>query len=427
MKIVTNNGIYIQKKDLELILSITDHSKIPDTIIQKYKANDDIKDTEFIFFQANDVTNFINNFSFIIDFNDLVDLNWDECADYYIDDLQKLRQLRVENDKHKFLPENKTYDNVFNYLLDKMHYNYYVPNKEEIKSYPIEMQLLNNKVSDAFDIMSFNNGTLDLDIPEEVYKPVRYTKKQLQQIYYEVLSDELSFEELKPYQSQLYSIFSRIDYTPEILNIIRKIMLINRNNTIDFINDEVLDILSRVEDENNKFENSTWPIVDYLYVIGYNKSENFNSKIVLKNDIKTIKKTINVFACNKSLSEKEINKLSKYNYDLAEIIKVLKSCNYAPHSSDKIGNVFSNMIAYVYLKQSVINNDFSILAYAYDWITNHITEITKFVERNEKKDDNSNDQFVDDFNLASNLLMHLLNHHEIINPNMKNIKDALPK
>lgn len=421
MKIITSNGIYVQKKDIDLIFNVTDNQKIPNIIIEKYTANANIEDIGFIFFDDKDVIKFLNNFSFIVNFNDFINLNFGEFTDFYFDDLQKLRKMRVANDQNKFLPEKKVYNNFLDAWLDQMKYFNYVPNKDEIKNYPLEMQLLYNKVIDILEIRAFNGGVSGLEVPEEVLKPVRYSKKQLQRIYHEVLSEELSFEELKPYEKQLYSIFSRIDYTPEILNIIRKIMLINRQNTIDFINDDLLDLILHIEGKNSKFEHSTWSLIDYLYTIGYNKFENFDSRIMLENDIKIIKNTVN-FLAGAKLDNKGIDKLSQYNYVLTEIIKVLKSCNYSPYSSKFIREVISNMASYIYLKPNAINNDFDFLAYVYEYITNHIPEILKFMGYDGKKADSHNGNFVDNFNRANSILIYLYNEK-----NKKNISNENPK
>ena len=403
MKIVTNNGVYVQKKDLELIFKITGNN-IPSVIIEEYRANINNKDMCFIFFKNKDIISFLNKFSFIINLNDFIDLDFGEFTDFYFEDLQKLRNMRVKYDENKFLPDGKVYDNFLDVFLDKMRYFDYVPNKNEIKNYPVEMQLLHNKVLDILEVRSFNCGVSELEVPEEVFRPVRYTKKQLQQIYYEVLSESLSFEELKPYEAQLYSIFSRMDYTPEILNIIRKIMLINRNNSVDFINDDLLDLILRLEGKHSKFEQTAWSLIDYLYVIGYKKSEKFDSRIMLENDIKIIKNTINTFVYG-SLNDKDLNMLSKYNYEFAEIIKVLKSCNYAPYKSSTIRDMFSNMSAFVYLNPNAINGDFNFLTKVHEYITKNSKTIPYLLNYYEGYNDYK--YFLDNFNKANSLLLHL--------------------
>ena len=408
MKIITNKRIYIQKKDLELIFKTTNSEKIPNNIIKKYKESDDAKDLDFIFFEDVGEIKFLNVFWFVINYNDIIDFNDLELSDYYYRDLHNLRKMRIECDKHKFISEKKNYTNFFDMLFAQADYNCYIPNKEETKNYPLEFQLLYNKVSDVIELKYFKNGQSKLELPEEIFKPVRYTKKQLQQIYYEVLGEDLTFEELKPYEKQLYSIFTRINYTPNILDMSRKIMIINRYNTIDFINDDLLNIILRIEGRKTKFEEATIALIDYLYAIGYNKFENFDSKIILEKDLKIIKKIIDYIGCA-NLEDKYIEKLSNYNYILAEIIKVLNKCNYSSNNSRIVRDVFSNIAVYIYFNPSVINYDYDFLIYVFDYITNNTLEIVKFMGYNLETRDIHNEHFVDNFNRANSLLIYLYN------------------
>lgn len=406
MKITTNNGIYIQKKDVELIFKSTNNEEIPKNIFEKYKENVDTKDMDFIFFGNGEEIEFLNDFWFVINYNELIDFDEIEVLDYYFKDLQKLRQMRVDYDKNKFLPEKKEYDNYFEALLDEMRYFNYIPNKSEAKNYPLEFQLLFNKVSDIHELNSFKRGISDLELPEEVFKPVRYGKKKLQQIYHDVLSENLTIEELKPYEKQLYSIFTRINYSPEILNIIRKVMIINRHNTVDFINDDLLDLILRIKGKDSKFEESTWDLINYIYAIGYNQFENFDSKIILEKDMKIIKKVIDDISWA-NLEDKDIKKLSNYNYVLAEIVNQFKECDFSSNRSRFVREVVLNMSTYVYFNPSAINNDFDSLAYVYDYITNNTLEIVNIMGGDLAKVDSRNENFVENFNRANSLLLYL--------------------
>lgn len=408
MKIITNNKIYIQKKDLKLIFKTTNNEKIPNNIIEKYKENIGINDLDFIFFEDRKEIDFLNSFWFIINYNDIIDFNDLEIIDYYYSDLQNLRKMRIEYDKHKFLPEKKQYTNFIDWLIEQANYDNYIPNKNEVKNYPLDFQLLYNKVSDVMELNHFKNGQSKLELPEEIFKPVRYTKKQLQQIYYEILGENLTFEELKPYEKQLYCIFTRINYTPEILNMIRKIMIINRYNTIDFINDDLLNIILRIEGKKTKFEESTMYLIDYLYAIGYNKFENFDSKIILEKDLKIIKKIIGYIA-QANLEDIYIEKLSNYNYILAKIISTLNKCNYSSNNSIFVRDIFSNMLVSVYFNPNVINYDYDFLTDAYDYIINNSLEIIKFVGYDIGNPDIHNEHFIDNFNRANNLMIYLYN------------------
>ena len=182
MKITTNKGIFIQKKDLELIFLITDKDKIPINIINKLHENINMKDLDFMFFEDKNEIFFLNNFWFVINYNDIIDFDESEIIDYYFLDLQNLRKMRINYDKYKFLPEKKVYSSCIDLMVDEMSYFNYIPNKNEAKKYPIDFQLLYNKVTDIMELNHFKHGTSNLNIPEEIFKPVRYGKKQLQQI-----------------------------------------------------------------------------------------------------------------------------------------------------------------------------------------------------------------------------------------------------
>lgn len=408
MKIIANNGIYIQKKDLELIFKTTDIEKIPNNISKKYNKNIDIKDLGFIFFEDKEEIDFLNSFWFVINYNDIIDFNDLEIIDYYYRDLQNLRQMRIEYDKHRFLPKKKQYTNFIDMIIDHVHYDCYLPNQDQAQNYPLDFQLLYNKVSDVIELKYFKNGQSELELPEEILKPARYSKKQLQQIYYEVLGENLTFEELKPFQKQLYCIFTKINYTPDILNIIRKLMIINRYNTLDFINDDLINVILRIEGKKTKFEESTMFLIDYLYAIGYNKFENFDSKIVLEKDLKIIKKIIDYIG-RANLEDKYIDTLSNYNYILAEITRTLNKCNYSSNNSMFVRDIFSNMVVFVYFNPNVINDDYDFLTYAYDYISNNTSEIVRIIGYDLNKMDIHNEHFVENFNRANNFLIYLYN------------------
>lgn len=408
MKIIINHKIYIQKKDLKLIFKTTHNEKIPNNIINKYKENINIRDLDFIFFEDRSEVAFLNSFWFVINYDDIIDFNKSEIANYYLKDLYKLQNMRVEYDKHKFLPEEIQYTNLLELFLDMERYQSYIPPKSEVKNYPLDFQLLYNKVSDVWELDDFKRGQSKLELPEEILKPVRYTKKQLQQIYYEILGEELTFKELKPYEKQLYSIFTRIDYTPHILDMIRKIMIINKYNTIDFINDDLLDILLYMLGKKTKFEEFTIDLIDYLYVIGYNKFDNFDSKLILETNLKIIKEVINHIS-SANIEDKYIEKLSNYNYILARIIKTLDKCNYTSNNSRVVKDIFSYMVVFVYFRPNVINYDYDFLIYVYDYIINNCSKIMKFMKYDVEKANIYNEHFVDYFNRANNVLIYLYN------------------
>ena len=58
--------------------------------------------------------------------------------------------MRIEYDKHKFFKEEKFINDWFDYFLYEGEYIYYIPNRVECKKYPIDFQLLFNKIMDIF-------------------------------------------------------------------------------------------------------------------------------------------------------------------------------------------------------------------------------------------------------------------------------------
>lgn len=403
MKILTNAGIYIQKKDLDLILSITSEDKIPSKIINQHKQNINMRDLDFVFFEDKEAATFLNSFWFVINYNDIIDFDDLEIDKYSFYDSQNLLRMRKGYEKGKALPEGKVYNDYIDMLQDVIKYCNYMPTRDETKQYPLEFQLLYNKVSDVMELKLFKRGGSDLELPEGILKPVNYSRKQLQQIYYGVLSEELTFEELKPYEKQLYSIFSRINYTPDVLEIIRKLMLLNRFNTLDFINDELLDVLLHVEGKVSKFEESKMFLIDYLYVIGYNNREGFDSKIILEKDLRRIKKTISYIAGG-NWEENDIKKLAKYNNDLASIIPVLKKSKCVSSDSETITDAFFNILTFVYMNPNAINNNYAFLLYVDEYLASNMSKI----EAKLCYDLNAYDEkFVENFNKVNSLLLKL--------------------
>lgn len=420
MKIITNNKIYIQKKDLELIFKLISTEEVPNNIVEKYKQNTNIKDLDFIFFEDKEEIDFLNSFWFVINLYDIIDFNDKELHEYNYSDLEKFRSMRVEYDKHKFLPEKKIYKDFMEILLDQVEYKCYIPRKDEAKNYPLDFQLLYNKVLDVIELEYFKNGQSNLEFPEEVLKPVRYSKKQLQQIYNEVLGENLTFEDLKPFEKQLYLIFSKIDYTPEILDIIRKMMIINKYNTLDFINEDLLNVILRIEGKKSKFEETSSLLIDYLYAIGYNRFENFDSKIVLEKDLRIIRNFID-YISYANLEDEYIDKLANYNCILAEIIRTLNKCDYSSNNSIFcvrdifVRDIFSKMVVYVYFNPNVINYNYDFLTYVYDYVLNNYLDIINLTGYKLKIFGIHDEHFVDNFNRASNVLLYL--YHQKYNSN----------
>ena len=407
MKININNKIYIQKKDIELIIK-TINKKTPKSIIEIYKENINLNELDFIQYYNKEDIDFFNSFWFIIDYNDFKDFTGYDFVEYRRKDWKQLRAMQYEYDKHYMIAPKKTYNNFIEMLIDID--GFHIPNETQAKKYPLEIQLLHNKLLDFSIIDRFNDGHIKLNLPDEVFKQIRYSKKQLQKIYYEVLSNNLSFEELKPIEKQLYSIFTRINYSPEILTIIRKIININKYNTIEFIQDDLLDLLLYLSGKKTKFEESTSNLINYLYTIGYNNFENFDSKIILEMDLRRIKKTIKFIITNKP-DNYFINGLAKYNYVLSRIIDTLNkiSLPYKTNNDTLIEDIILNMIVFVYFKPEIINDDFDFIQEVYEYLKNNMEYVIKFVDYGDKTINDFEDNFIKYFNNANKLLIDLYN------------------
>lgn len=413
MKIIIDNKLYIQKKDLELIMKSCDTDKIPNNVIDKYKENVNLNDKSFIVFNDIKDIDFLNGFWFVINYNDFKDFNLRDDAVDHKGSLLDLIDMCFKYDKHKYIDKKYECNDLLVFLIEKELVLLHMPSEKEIENYPLECQLLFNEIYDRNEIYELQTGIANFDLPEEVIKPVYYTKKQLQKIYYEVLDENLTFEELKPYEKQLYSIFTRIDYTPNILEIIRKIILINRYNTVDFINDDLLDLLLQIEGHKTKFEGiSTNFLVDYLYAIGNNNFENFDSEIILENDLIRMKKIIEYIAIYSFSNEKEIEKLSKYNYILTKIILILKKYKHMIVRTKCLKDIFLNMAVFTYYYPNAINCDYDFLNSVYDYVINNFSEVADFIGYSEYEKRNKiidDDKFVVHFNGANSLLINLYN------------------
>ena len=72
MKIINNDKIYVQKKDLDLIFKSIDIIQMPSKITEIYKENIDKNDIDFITFTEKNIIDYLNKFWFIINYRLLV-------------------------------------------------------------------------------------------------------------------------------------------------------------------------------------------------------------------------------------------------------------------------------------------------------------------------------------------------------------------
>lgn len=84
--------------------------------------------------------------------------------------------MRIEYDKHKFLDEKREYRDILDKYFHDLDYMFFVPKKDETKKYPLDFQMLYNKVKDILDLRNYNYGSTKLELPKEVIRPVYYTK-----------------------------------------------------------------------------------------------------------------------------------------------------------------------------------------------------------------------------------------------------------
>lgn len=409
MKIITDDGICLQKKDLDLIFKVEDENKMPKSIVDNYNSCKKDDELSFIYLKGSDTVRFLDDFWFVVSYNDFIDFEDRDIIQSNELDFHNLLEMRISYDKNKFLPKFIETDDPMDRFWYQMYYFGYFPKREEIKNYPLEMQLLFNKVKDKRDIMAIRDGSFDFELPEKVYKPIKYSSKQLQQIYYEVLGDCLSFEDLKSVKDQLYAIFSRINYTPDVLSIIRKVLQINRFKKVDFINDELMDLVCALYGKKNKLEEVSGLIVDDLYAIGYSKFNKIESNVIFKNDIKIVKDVFHKILRSK-LDDKTVEKLTHINYEMGEITRVTNKCDFKLNNfTAQKRDFFANMVSFIYLSPQAINYDYDFLKKAYEFLAG-VSE--NFIKGLGYKEDYMNKYFIENFNISNQLLLFLYNEED---------------
>lgn len=186
-------------------------------------------------------------------------------------------------------------------------------------------------------------------------------------------------------------------------------MIINRFNTVDFINDDLLDILLTAERQKSKFEESTIFLIDYLYAIGFSRFQDFKSRTILEKDMRIIKKVI-FFLSRARLDDETVDKLSNYNSELAIILRIVKKCNYLSNNSRIERDIFANMLTYVYLSPDSINYEYEFLLKAYKYISSNDFSILNKLDYKIEKFESYGEHFVDNFNKSNSLLLYSYNN-----------------
>ncbi len=426
MKIRTKDKLYVQLKDIELILLSYKQEEIPQNILKVFNSHQTQDINEFIAFTSAEDIEFLDSIWFILNYNEFMDFTDYEIVNYRMDELTTLRRMRKEFDmkQHRYLKEHKEFDNNFDRMLYEWTQDLYLPGYTESKKYPLDFRQLYNKVEDYQLLMRIKDGTYKLNIDDDFLKPISYSKKQLQRIYYEVLGESLSFEELKPIERELNIIFRRIDYTPEIITIIRQLIEINRYNTLEFIQDDMLDMLLKLSRRKTKFQEMSSFVIDYLYAIGYNNFNDHDSKIILERDLKRLKSTIRFILSNRP-DDDFIYTLSKYNPMLSELIDILRKIDIKEQNNIKrihLIDVLLNMGVFVYFRPEAVEYDLNYLFEVSQFIQEHKDEVLREVEY-DYKDIYKEKEFVKYFTNSNKILLNLYRNKKD-NPNRKLIPNS---
>lgn len=330
MILIVKEKVYIQPIDIRFILDNYDNNIIPIELknLESFNGNKFIELKEFKTIQ------FVSNERNIIKLNDFVDMSYEEMHYFFKVERDKLEEYIYEylydtiprplEDSNKIRQKNnninidifKIINDLLDSFIDNEIYNIdYVVNN--FQKYPIELR---NLVYKYLNIQNVIEELCDRKENIELTKKILtlyYSKKEKQQIYNEILNDNLSKPELYPIKTQLKSIFSRINYTPEIHNLIISVNRLSKDNDITFINDDLMESLLKMHGYKTKFEETSSLLWEYIYVIGY-KYLTIDSARMLEVDIERIKNFL-----KRNLDEVSVEEISKYNLELSNVIQVL--------------------------------------------------------------------------------------------------------
>lgn len=149
MKIITEGKAYVQLVDLAQLINILPETNIkcPKSIIDKYFdiLSSDCYKFSFIKFIDKDEIDFFTNFDYIINYNELKNLNYNQLLQY-MDSIVKKRDEIL---------------NQFSTLPKDIKNEKY--NKEVIK-----YNYLNYKINSVCDFLCFRQGLINMTMPEDV-------------------------------------------------------------------------------------------------------------------------------------------------------------------------------------------------------------------------------------------------------------------
>jgi len=147
MKLVRNNKVYIQKKDLFVLLNglnlykIDINKSIFNNLFSKKIESDSMNDYDYICFDDEESVNLFKNIDFIADYDEANSLSEDELREFIISNINKVNLLAIKRNRIK------RYD--FNKKL----------------KVDCSIDLLNEKTNDLISILNEKQGRIVLNIP----------------------------------------------------------------------------------------------------------------------------------------------------------------------------------------------------------------------------------------------------------------------
>lgn len=163
MKIITNNAVYVQKKDILYLLK--NNLPLPKQLFKNEKSIfiiDDANKYDFVKFENPNIINFFRNLDWIIDYNSVKDLSYFKILELGENINQKRNQLTMQ----------------FNSL-----------SKEDRKSHldiMDECKLLDFKIEGLRDFLWFKQGYLQMNLPENndySQKPKKSIKQLIKKLF----------------------------------------------------------------------------------------------------------------------------------------------------------------------------------------------------------------------------------------------------
>ena len=150
MKIVTNDGVYVQKNDIAF-LNQTDLPILATIFIKVFGEGvtiiDDTNRYDFIKFEDKEEIEFLNNLDFIVDYNSLKDLSEEEI-------IEMAQEVAFENNRIA-----KRYNEMSNKERANNSYMVYECEKLDFKFYSLR------------DILWFKRGYIKINLPKGIEYP----------------------------------------------------------------------------------------------------------------------------------------------------------------------------------------------------------------------------------------------------------------